>query len=113
MPSHYQQEREPESLASATTRARQLAVATGKRHYVHETDIQPLSDAVASSKLPPYRAWFGVADGAALAQLIRATEHDGEDHQLAILRVAYPDGRVESVTDPGNEAGRLAAFCQD
>ena len=113
MPSHYQQEREPESLASATSRARQLAGATGKPHYVHETAIQPLFEAVASGETPPYRAWFGVADSAALAQLILATEHDGEDHQLAILRVAYPDGRVESVTDPGDEAGRLAAFCQD
>lgn len=113
MPSHYQQGREPESLASATTRAQQLAGATGKPHYVHETDIQPLFDAVPSGETPPYRAWFGVADSAALAQLIRATEHDGEEHKLSILRVAYPDGRVESVRDPGDEAGRLAAFCQD
>jgi len=80
---------------------------------VHETDIQPLFEAVPSGESPPYRAWFGVADSAVLAQLIRATEHDGEEHQLSILRVTYPDGRVESVTDPGDEAGRLAAFCQD
>ena len=81
------------TLESATVAARDRASAEHHRHFV-------VTNAAA----------FDVVPVEMLEGLIHRDAR-GAGMQLAILRVASPDGAVEAVDDPGDSEGRLVAFC--
>jgi hypothetical protein len=88
-----------QTLEEAATTARDRAIHGHRRHFV-----------VADGAAVASAARFGVVAQEELEALIlRAAETDRA--RLAILRVATPDGAMETVDDSGDREGRLVAFC--
>ena len=118
------------TLESATRVASKLAQEYGYNHYITETYVGPGSNvhlevmpakAIGQDPRTENEIIEGKAEGAAMldGDQVMYSWYDepslarilaiGPD--LAILRVARPDGTVAAVHDPGSVEGRLAAFC--
>ena len=97
------------TLETATEEAQHQARADGRERYVVAVRTSETGEDLASGRI-----LYGCCDVPALTGLIAITDPGPDAAQrwgaLAILRVARPDGTVEDVEDPGDEAARLAAF---
>ncbi len=100
------------TLAQATERAAREAVERVAPHYVVEvyTDFVPLhAESRTSLPIPTHAVNFAAYNRSDLSRVLHL-DHSSTGLRLSILRVAHADGTLEAVRDPGDYAGRMAAF---
>lgn len=101
-----------QTLATATRAAQERAQLDAREHFVVEVinDFSHLQHRTVSG-IPPHTVNFAWCERGLLRRMIESDAPEATGCALTILRVAHPDGTVEAVRDPGDRAGRLAAFC--
>lgn len=99
-----------QTLAEATARAQQEAVALGDDIFVVEVylDNRMVSYGM-KERMPLHAVAFAAYGREGLAGLLRV-DVPAVLKGLTILRVAHADGTVEAVHDPGSYAARLKAL---
>ena len=90
-------------LAQETKHARTEAARRGRPMFLFEYSVADDPENMLDGDPVAY----GCTDDIGLDFFIR--RYNGESFE--VLRVALPDGTVQAVNDPRDEAGRLGAFC--